>query len=292
MTNLCNIDGRISPEASASVSVLDRGFLFGDSVYEVLRTHHGKLLAMDLHLKRLHASAERIALELPLDDAKLEARIRETVAAADNTESYVRIIVTRGTVSRPDIDPDCTMTPPTVILLVRALPELDPALLERGYRAWLVATRRNDRRSLDPAIKSGNYLNNILGLMEAKKHGAQIAIFLNPAGQLSEAQTANVWIVRGTRIETPFLSAGILPGITRALLLEIAQRDGLDLHEAELGEADLRAADEVFVSSTIRDVAPITSLDGAPIGDGKPGPVTMDLRRRLLAYCDSLVDAN
>jgi branched-chain amino acid aminotransferase len=289
VADLCNIDGVISEPSAARVSVMDRGFLFGDSVYEVLRTHHAKLLCLDRHLARLHTSADRIELRLPLTDAVIEERVRATLAAAGNAESYIRIIITRGVASRPDLDPDFTLGAPTMVILVRDLRRTEPDAVPKALSAWLVTTRRNDRRALDPAIKSGNYLNNILGLMEAKKRGADVALFLNTDGQLTEAPTANLWLVRGGRILTPGLDAGILAGVTRAMLLEIGQRGDLPMAEASLYEADLRTAGEVFLSSTLRDVVPIVRLDGRPIGNGEPGPVTLDLRRRYLAHCDELV---
>lgn len=289
MTNLCNIDGRIRPEAAALIPVLDRGFLFGDSIYEVVRTHRGRLLSLGRHLERLSKSAQSLRIDIPIDDAKLEARIVETVHAAGNPESYVRIIVTRGTALAPDIDPDLTIAAPTVILLVRPLPEKPPDLMTRGLSAWLVTTRRNPRSALDPAIKSGNYLNNILGLMEARKHGADTALFLNPSGYLTEAPTANVWLVEDSGVATPELAAGILPGITRAHLIELGTEEGFEISERQLEEADLRRAQEVFLTSTTRDIAPITVLDGEPIGDGKPGKVTLVLAARYQKYCDRLV---
>jgi branched-chain amino acid aminotransferase len=289
MTNLCSIDGRLRSLAEATIPVMDRGFLFGDSVYEVLRTHKGRFLCLDRHLRRLRSSAQALRFELPLSDRGFEDRVRQTVEASDNAESYVRIIVTRGVNIKPDIDPDFTVGVPSVVIMVRQLDQrVEPPVLHT-YSACLVMTRRNDRRALDPAIKSGNYLNNILGLMEAKQRGAQVALFLNSEGHLTEAPTANVWLVRNGEILTPPLTAGILLGITRELLLEVGARDGLPVAERDLTEEDVRAADELFLSSTLRDVAPITELDGKPVGNGQPGPVAIDLNRRYLAECDRLV---
>ncbi|MEZ5987739.1 MAG: aminotransferase class IV [Planctomycetota bacterium] len=287
MTCLVNYDGTILPESEARVPVLDRGFLFGDSIYEVLRTRRGRFIGLEDHLARLHRSADRLRLVVPLSDDELVARCRDTVAAAANDESYVRVILTRGTGAAPNIDLRYAPEVPTLLILVRPLPTPPADLLTRGLSAWLVTTRRNDRRALDPAIKSGNYLNNIMGLMEAQDRGADTALFLNTQGNLTEAPTANAWIVSGGRILTPPLEAGILEGVTRGLLLEMGRELRLPMEERDLDEAALRSAEEVFLSSTISDISPVTRLDGRPIGDGRPGPVALDLAARFPDWLDA-----
>lgn len=287
---LCNLDGRILPEASVTISVLDRGFLFGDSIYEVVRTHRGRLFGVERHFDRLAASARSLDFELPFDLELLDARIRETLDAAQHSgESYVRIIVTRGSCMQPNIDPAYTIGAPLVLLLVRPLPEPDPRWRDAGLHACLVDIRRNDKRALDPAIKSGNYLNNILGLIEAKKKDADVALFLNCEGQLTESETSNVWLVQDGELRTPSLDCGILAGITRDLVLELARREGLPCRELELDESDLRAADEIFLTSTTKDVAAITRLDGQVVGEGRAGPVTVDLAARFARELDRIV---
>ena len=262
---LANIDGRILPVQEATIPLMDRGFLFGDSVYEVIRSDNGRLLFADRHFARLRASADRIALEVPWSNAEIRERIDGTLAETGDVGEriyYVRIIVTRGVGSAPDIHPDYAVNPPCMIVLVRPLAPPDPRWYGEGLRAQIVGVRRNDRRALDPAIKSGNYLNNILGAIEAKRSSAEIAIFLNAEGKVTEAPTANVWIVKDGVVKTPPLEAGILAGITRAVLLEILEREGIPHEVCDLSADDLREADEVFLSSTIRDCAKIGWLDG------------------------------
>ena len=278
MGNVCNVNGRITPETQAVIPVLDRGFLFGDSIYETFKTVEGIPFAFARHMERLHASAARLRFEVPLSDAAMAARIKVTIAAAGGGgERYIRIIVTRGVSAAPNIDPAHARGQPNLVILVRDLEDFPPEMYERGIALAIPSILRNDRRALDPAIKSGNYLNNILGLMEAKERGANDAVFLNTSQEVSESSTSNVGIVRDGRVATPPLTAGILPGVTRAILLEAAARDGLVIHEQTLRREDLAAAQEVFLTSSLKGVMPVTRLDGRTIGDGKPGPLTRRL---------------
>ena len=185
MVDLCNLNGKIVKESEARIPVLDRGFLFGDSVYEVMRTMAGTPFGWIEHLERLHRSADGLALPLDLDDRALMARVMATVAAANHETSYVRIIVTRGTGTAPNIDLAYAPGPATCVILVRAVTP------QTGRQANLaiVPRLRTDRRALDPAIKSGNYLNNVLGLREAREQGATDCLFLNQEGKVTEAST-------------------------------------------------------------------------------------------------------
>ncbi len=289
MTVMFHIDGRILPEEEARVPAMDRGFLFGDGVYEVLRTRKGRLFRPDLHLARLRKSASRIRIPMPWPDEELLARVRETIEAAGNEESYVRVILTRGTGRLPNIDPVHAAPDPNLVILVRPLELPTPEEYARGASAWVVETLRNDRRAMDPAIKSGNYLNNILGLMEARDHGAEVALFLNAEGCLTEAPTSNVWIVRGGEILTPPPEAGILLGITRGLLLEMGRKQGLPVAERRIDRTQLFGADEIFLTSTLKDILPVTILNGRPVGEGSPGPLTRDLASRFALFADSLL---
>lgn len=281
MANICNLNGKILPEEDARVPVLDRGFLFGDSIYEVIRTHGGIPFAWIEHLQRLRHSAEGIGMELGLEDYSLMRRIKETVQAGANPESYIRIVVTRGTGVAPNIDLAYAPGPVTCVILVRPL----PTLATTEARLAIVKRLRNDRRALDPAIKSGNYLNNVLGLAEAKAAGATDCLFLNRAGHLTETSTSNIFLVRDREVFTPPLDAGLLAGITRGLLFNCCDEEGVAIGERELTEADVRGADEMFVTSTSREVAPVTHLDGEPVGDGSPGPVTQRLAKLFRDYC-------
>ncbi|MCC6671237.1 MAG: aminotransferase class IV [Planctomycetes bacterium] len=277
MTNLVNVNGVVTPEAQAVVPVLDRGFLFGDSIYEVMRTRDGVPFAFPDHFERLRSSADGLRLRFDLDDRALARRIQETLAAARNAENYVRIIVTRGTGTAPNIDVAYAPGPCTVIILVRDLPRF--SMLEAHLQ--IVGRLRNDRRALDPAYKTGNYLNNVLGLIEAKASGGTDALFLNTEGHVTECSTSNLWVLRDGVLRTPPLDAGILAGITRKLLLEMCRGEGTAAVEENLTPHDVTSAEEVFVSASLRDLVPVTRVDGAPIGDGRPGPVTTRLAERF-----------
>jgi len=264
MANLCNIDGVICDEAEGRVPVLDRGFLFGDSIYEVVRSHGGVPLTWTEHWTRLQASARALMMELDLDEATVARRVRDTVEAAGHGDSYVRLVVTRGAGDAPNIDLAYANRPPCWVILVRPL-ELATG---KPVRLGLVERLRNDRRALDPAAKSGNYLNNVLGLAEAKARGATDCVMLNGDGQVTEASTSNLFVRRDGVWCTPPLDAGILAGITRQLLLEFLPSVGEETAERPLTRNDLEQAEEMFLCSTLRDMSPVTHLDGEALGEG------------------------
>lgn len=286
MVSICNLNGEIVPEESARIPVLDRGFLFGDSIYEVIRTRDGIPFAWIEHLERLGQSAEGIGMEIGMDADQLMRRIKKTVQAGDNPESYIRVVVTRGTGTAPNIDLAYAPGPATCVILVRELPKV--AIAEA--RLALVQRLRNDRRALDPAIKSGNYLNNVLGLAEARATGATDCLFLNRSGHVTETSTSNIFLVSGSEVLTPPVEAGLLAGITRGLLFTCCAEQGISTSERELTQADVQGADEVFVTSTSRDIMPVTHLDGVALGDGKPGPVTRRLKSLFEDYCRRRTD--
>ena len=282
MTNLCNVDGEIVPEGEARIPVLDRGFLFGDSIYEVIRTRQGIPFAWPEHLARLHASAEGLQMDLPLDDADLTRRIVDTLAAAGNAESYVRVVVTRGLGTAPSIDIQCALGSPCYIVMVRDLPA---GVGGETAQVAIVPRLRLDRRALDPAIKSGNYLNNVMGLKEARARGATDCLFMNQDGVLTEASTSNVWIVKDGEVVTPALSAGLLAGVTRRLLMAMCEEQGIRCVEKDLTRADVLGADGLFLTSTLRDISPVDAVDGEtrPVCD-----TVTDLAARFLDYCDRI----
>jgi branched-chain amino acid aminotransferase len=287
MRELCNVDGRIVPQNEATVPVLDRGFLFGDSVYEVMRTYAGVPFAWPEHLARLRASAAGLLLPLTLSDGDILGRMRATLEAArepaDRHEAYVRIIITRGVGTAPNIDLAYAPGPAACLIMVRPAPAMPTAV-----RLAVIDRLRVDRRALDPALKSGNYLNNVLGLHEAKAQGADDCVMVNHDGFVTEASTSNVFVVAGGVVRTPPLTAGILAGVTRGLVLAVCQREKVRVEEANFTAAALRRADEVFVSSTLRDVLPVTAIDGTPIGAGTLGPLTSRLRTAYARYAAEL----
>ena len=282
MPTLCNVEGRLVPPEEAFVPVLDRGFLYGDSVYEVVRTYGGRPFALDRHMQRMERTAERIGLTLPGRE-KILTELQRTLDGAGNAESYARIIVTRGEGSF-GLGMHLAEGLHRLVVIVRPLEPPSPALYERGLQMAIARVRRNPPQALDPALKTGNYLNNILALREAHDAGADDAILLDLAGHVTEASTSNVFFARGGTLVTPPLALGMLEGVTRGIAIEVARAEGLMVREEPHGPEALAAADEVFVTSTLREVLAVTSivfLEGGErtqaVGDGKPGPLALRL---------------
>lgn len=276
MTTCICVDGQLGDEKSARISVLDRGFLYGDSVYEVLRTYGGEPFALAEHMARLERSAELLAISLPLSRAELEAEMRRTIEAAGNDESYVRLIITRG--GGPiGLDPALAVDP-TRVIIVTALRTPDEEVYERGVKISLVAAGRSAEGQLPAGAKSGNYLTNLLALRIAKERGAHEALLLDAHGRICEGSSSNVFVVQGGTIRTPPLEVGILEGITRRKVLTLAESLGHPVEETHLEASDLEKAEEVFITSTIREVLPVTQVDERKVGDGRPGPIAKALR--------------
>jgi branched-chain amino acid aminotransferase len=275
-----HVDGHICLPEDAKISVFDRGFLYGDSVYETIGTVRGRLFALSDHLDRLERSAQRLALRIP-PRAQIEQAILDTVAAAGNAESRVRVIVTRGA-GKMDLDP-AFAGEPRLVVIAGPLGGPTREMYEQGVAVAIVSVTRNLPGAIDPAIKSGNYLNNVLALSEARRQpGVHEAILLAAGGSVAEGASSNVFLVKAGEILTPALSVGILDGVTRGKVIKLAREAGIPCREVEfMGPDELRAADEVFLTSAARGVLPATAVDGKPVGDGKPGPVT---RRMLAAY--------
>jgi branched-chain amino acid aminotransferase len=282
MSFLASVNGVITPATDARVCVLDNGFTFGDSVYEVMRTYGGRPFEPGRHFRRLRASAARLGFAIPLRDDALLARTDEILAQAANSESYIRIIVSRGL-------GDCSyalenVLGPTVVLVCKPLPPYPEWHYERGVRTAAVGVRRNHPRALDPAIKSSNLLNNILAVREARARAAEEPILLNLEGFLAEGASTNVFLVSGGTVKTAPLAAGILAGITREVVLELLGGMGVPLREELLHLDDLLGADEAFLTSTTREVVPVSSVDERRIGSGAPGPLTRRLIEAFRAY--------
>ncbi len=268
-----NVNGRISDGASALVPVFDHGFLFGEGIYETLRTYDGRPFLLDRHFRRLRASAAAIDLAVPLSDPQFAARIDETMAAAKgSTEWYVRLLVTRG-VGPLSYDPD-GCPEPTIVIIVMPHAEPPAALSSRGIAIVRSSVIRNHPRALDPRIKSNNLLNNALAMQEALRKGAREALMRNHRGELAECSQSNFFLVTRGEALTPSLDSGLLEGVTRNFLFEVGRATGVAVREAVLTDADLETADEMFITSTTRGVLPVTLLDGRPVGSGRPGPVT------------------
>jgi branched-chain amino acid aminotransferase len=285
MTSFASVNGTILPAEEARVSVLDNGFAFGDSVYEVLRTYGGLAFEPGRHFRRLRASAARLGFAVPGSDADLFAQVDALLARATKGESYIRIVVSRGV-------GDCSyhferVKGPTVVMIQKPLPPYPESHYRDGIRVAAVGIRRNHPRALDPAIKSSNLLNNILAVREAQERGADEPVLLNHEGFLAEGASTNVFLARKATLFTPPLSAGILAGITREVVLELVADLGLPLREEALRLDDLLAAEEAFLTSTTREVVPVRQVDDTVIGTGRPGPLTRRVMEAFRAYAPS-----
>jgi branched-chain amino acid aminotransferase len=287
---LINLNGKIVPKSEAKVSIFDHGFLYGDSIYETLRTYGGKPFLLDLHLLRLQESARGIYLELPISPEQLKRELIKTLEAARYPESYGRIIVTRG---EGDIgyDPKLCRSPSFIILVTQLMPP-PPEIYEKGVTISLVSVRRNLASAINPAVKSGNLLNQTLAWMEAAKHEAYEALMLNYKGELAECTMSNIFLLKIRRLSTPALDCGILPGITRKLVLEIAQLNGLELRESSLSPQDLFEADEAFLTGTSREIIPVVRCDRQVIGSGAPGPITKFLHAKYKQKVEELMSSS
>ena len=271
------VNGRITSDSEAVVSVFDHGFLYGEGVYETLRTYNRRLFLYDRHVRRLRRSAAMIALDVPFGDEELLQAMTRTMARSGiDDEAYVRVLVTRG-VGELTYDPKAT---PAHTLVIIVKPQVDPpaSAYRDGVRVAIVDIIRNHPGSVNPMIKSNNLMNNALAMQEALRRNAFEGVMRNYRGELTECTTSNLFIVKEAVVLTPPLDAGILPGITREFIFEIGRARGVDVREAVLRDEDLYGADEAFLTSTTREAVPIVEVDGRTIGSGKPGPVTRQLR--------------
>ncbi len=278
MSAVVYVNGTIRPADQAVVPVFDHGFLYGEGVYETLRTYGREPFLFERHMMRLRQSAALLALAVPFSDAELDARVRETMAAQpEGDELYIRVLLTRG-VGELSYDPAVCPTPTLVIIVKPLVPPAERTFTD-GIRLALVGLRRNHPDALNPMIKSNNLLNNALAMQEAYRQGADEALMLNQAGEVAECSQSNIFAVRGGAVLTPPLSAGLLPGVTREFVLDLARSLGLAAREARLLPEDVLSADEVFITGTTREVTPVRAIDDRPIGAGHPGPIT----RRLVS---------
>ena len=283
MSAMVNVNGKITDQANAVISVFDHGFLYGEGVYETLRTYGGEPFLFDRHMRRLRKSASMLALSVPPANEAIDGRFRETMNAAglgtQGREAYLRILVTRG-IGELTYDPAACGDPTIVII---AKPHVDPPAeaFERGVMVALVDIVRNHPGSVNPLIKSNNLLNNALAMQEAFRRGAFEGVMRNYRGELAECTTANLFVVKNGEALTPPLDAGLLAGITREYLFEVGADVGIAVREQTLRDADLLGADEAFLTSTTRELVPIVRVDSHTIGEGRPGPVT---KRLLQAF--------
>jgi branched-chain amino acid aminotransferase len=274
------ISGKLYDKDDAKISVYDHGLLYGDGVFEGIRSYGGKVFRLDRHLDRLYASARAIRLEIPLAIDAMARAVRDTLQANGITDGYIRLVVTRGA-GYLGLDPRKTSNPQVIIITDHI--ELYPAeLYEKGLAIVTASTIRNHPNALNPRIKSLNYLNNILAKIEGVDAGAPEALMLNHKGEVAECTGDNLFLVRRGELVTPPTDAGILEGITREAVIELARSAGHAVHEVALTRHDVYVADECFLTGTAAEVIPVVKCDGRPIGSGQPGPVTRDLRKRFI----------
>jgi branched-chain amino acid aminotransferase len=272
--SLIYINGKYVPSEEAAISVFDHGFLYGDGVFEGIRAYNGRVFRLKEHVKRLFDSAQAIMLNIPMGQDEMGQLILETLRQNNLRDAYIRPIVTRGP-GDLGLDPNkCSAA--TVIVIAVEWGAMYGDLYEVGLTAVTVTVRRNSPDSLPPNTKSLNYLNNIMAKIEANIKGGNEAIILDSQGRISEGSGDNIFLVKDNRILTPF-TINNLKGITREAVLELARAKDYNLIERDLGLFDLYTADEVFVTGTAAEVAPVTKVDGRIIGKGRPGPITKDL---------------
>jgi branched-chain amino acid aminotransferase len=275
------IDGKYYDEKNARISVFDHGLLYGDGVFEGIRAYNGRVFKLKEHIDRLFYSAKAILLTIPMSHEEMCKAVVATCRRNKIRNGYIRLVVTRG-VGGLGLNPNkCKM--PSVIIIADKIQLYRPAMYQRGLDIITVPTMRNLHSALNPAIKSLNYLNNILAKIEANNGGCEEAIMLNAEGFVSECTGDNIFIVKGNQLMTPPLSAGALYGITRGVVMDLAREIGMTVSEPNLTRYDLFIADECFLTGTGAELIPVVKIDGRVIGSGKPGPVTKDLVNRYHA---------
>ncbi len=283
---VCWLEGSILPLEKACIPVLDHGLLYGDGVFEGIRFYAGAPFLLDEHLRRLRDSAQAIALSVPWDDDELAGITAAVVEAFDGDEGYIRMIVTRGE-GPLGIDPAPCKTPRLIVIASR-LEMVNHAARTHGVRLITAATRRLPPDGLDPRIKSLNYLNHILARIEANRAGADEAVLLNAQGRVAEGTADNLFVVREGRLLTPPVIDGALPGITRALILQLAADSGIEAREQSLAPYDLHTADECFLTGTGAELIPVREIDGRTLKIC-PGPVfqrcSQAFRKAIRKYC-------
>ncbi len=279
------LNGALVPERQAVVSVFDHGLLYGDGVFEGIRAYNGRVFMLDAHIDRLYRSARAIALTIPLSRADMTAAVVATCKANKTRNGYLRLVVTRGKGSL-GLNP-YTCQRPQIIIIAATIQLYPESFYAQGLKVVTAGTIRNHTESLSPAIKSLNYLNNILAKIEAINAGVEEVIMLNPQGFVAEATGDNVFMLQGNRLLTPPVSAGALEGITRNVVMDLARADGLDVCERVLTRYDLYTADEMFLTGTAAEIISVIEMDRRPIGTGKPGARTRALTARFREFAAS-----
>lgn len=273
------INGEFFDKQDAKISVYDHGLLYGDGVFEGLRSYGGKVFRLDEHLDRLWNSARVLCLEIPLSKSALARAVDETLSVNGIKDGYIRLVVTRGA-GTLGLDPNRT-SDPQVIIITDHIALYPDEFYENGLEIVTASTIRNHPAALNPRIKSLNYLNNILAKIEGLKAGCVEALMLNHKGEVAECTGDNIFLVAGGELRTPPTDAGILAGITRQVVMDLARAAGITVKEMSLTRHDVYIADECFLTGSAAEVIPVVKIDDRVIGDGHPGPVTRDLMAKF-----------
>jgi len=266
------VDGKYCDEKNAKISVFDHGLLYGDGIFEGIRAYNGRVFQLKEHIDRLFYSAKAILLDIPMSHGEVMKAVVETCRQNGIRDGYIRLLVTRG-IGTLGLNPH-RCKDPSIIIIADKIQLYAPELYEKGMEIITAPTTRNLHSALNPAIKSLNYLNNILAKMEANIAGCEEAVMLNAEGFVSECTGDNIFIVKARRVFTPPLSAGALHGITRGVVMDLAREEGVSVAEPNLTRYDLFNADECFLTGTGAELIPIVKIDGRVIGTGRPGPLT------------------
>lgn len=294
---IVNINGEIVDVDSAKISIFDRGFLYGDSLYEVVRTYDRKPLGLDSHLTRLERSAQLCRMTLGQTRDLYEKEILKTIqtyfekSSDPSIEAYCRIIITRG-IGKIGFGLSALQSPTQYIILVKPAPTFTDDDFMKGLSLKIVKRARNDPRALDPAMKSGNYLNNLLAFLEAASEDFDDALLCNTDGNVTEGTTFNIFYVRNGILATPPLRVGILEGITRKMVIELARKANIPIREIEFPKERLYEADEVFVTSSLKEVFPVLKIDQYKISQSKPGPMTLHLKKLIGEAIQTTLNVN
>lgn len=283
------LNNKLVPKSKAKVSVFDHGFLYGDGVYETLRAYNGMVFKIDEHIKRLFRSASMIGLKIPKTHDDIKRAVYKTIKTNCHKEAYIRISVSRGP-GLIGLNPDLCLKP-TLVIISSRFKDYPKKYYKRGLKIAIVDVRRNFKNALNPKIKSLNFLNNILAKIEAKKRGAYEAIMLNYKGNIAEGTISNIFFIKNNVLCTPALDVGILDGITRKTILDIAKKLKIKFREGKFTRNDIYKADEVFISNTTMEVMPATQVDNVRIGT-KAGRMTQMLhtayKKRVAEYIEEV----
>ena len=265
------LNGEFVDETEAKVSVFDHGLLYGDGIFEGIRAYHGRVFKLDDHLDRLYESAKSILLDIPMSKAEMQGVVLETMRRNNLRDGYIRLVVSRG---KGDLGLDPRKCPKPTVFCIGASIQLYPEeFYAKGLDVRTVATRRNVSEAVNPRVKSLNYLNNILAKIEANLAGILEAVMINHDGYVSEATGDNIFIIKKGVLITPPVHMGILEGITRNTVMELARKRGIEVREDVFTRHDIYIADECFLTGTAAELIPVVKVDGRAIGDGKPGPM-------------------